>query len=383
MRIGIVTRSQVDYAIDLANGFIAEGQDVSLYLDHAETVEEVGSSAPPLEILYSAAILPKTCKVNLLALPRMRDVRSIQVLRNLRHTLQDEHVQVMHILLNPGEIWLAVLASLVSDVAVVTTMIVPVANAGERLPSRLVWARNKLAALGSDIVIVNAADQVELVKRRYGIANSRVAHVPLSMHARSARWDSGEVREDPDTILFFGRAHPQKGLEYLVKAQPLITQRIPAARILISAHGEDLQRCRQMILDPSKFEITEGVVAAEVMAALFRRAALVVLPYITASTSGVLVTAYSYGKPVVASRVGALAEYVEEGVTGLLVPPCDVEQLAGAIVRLLRDDALRLQMGRNGLHWSREMQKVAVQQTLAVYQRAIGLHARGKVANAA
>ena len=51
--------------------------------------------------------------------------------------------------------------------------------------------------------------------------------------------------------------------------------------------------------------------------------------------------AYVFGKPVVVTRVGSLPEYVQDGVTGLLVPPADVEQLTEAIVRLLTDEGLR------------------------------------------
>ncbi len=78
-----------------------------------------------------------------------------------------------------------------------------------------------------------------------------------------------------------------------------------------------------MIEDESKFEIHEGYVSGERMAALFQRASLVVLPYLSASTSGVLMTAYSFGKPVVATKVGCLPEYVEDNITGLLVDPAN------------------------------------------------------------
>src|SRR5208337_4953027 len=123
--------------------------------------------------------------------------------------------------------------------------------------------------------------------------------------------------------------------------------------------------------DYSKFEITEAVVPGNLMATFFQRAALVVLPYISASTSGVLVTAYSFGKPVVASRVGCLNEYVVDGTTGLLVRPMDVEELADAIVRLLLDTDLRHRMGMNAENWIMAMERHSIEQTLDVYRQAI------------
>jgi glycosyltransferase involved in cell wall biosynthesis len=371
MHIGLITRSQTDYVLDLANSFQAKGEAVTLYLDHLETLEEIGNSEHPVEDIFRAGLVPKTCQIRLLRPPRMRDLHSLAFFVRLAETMRSDGIEVLHLLLNPGEIWLAFLAWIIKDIPVVTTIIVPIANTGERLPARVVWGTNKLAALGSEMVIVNGESQVEIVRRIYGVSTDRIAHVPLTMHTRAAQWRKRSVLEEPATILFFGRAHPQKGLEYLVKAQPLITQKVPETRILISAHGDDLERCRKMIRDHSKFEITEAVVPGDLMATFFQRAALVVLPYISASTSGVLVTAYSFGKPVVASRVGCLNEYVVDGITGLLVRPMDVEELADAIVRLLLDTNLRHRMGMNAENWIMARERHSIEQTLDVYRKAI------------
>lgn len=376
MRIGIVTRSQTDYALDLANGFDAKGEVVTIYLDYTQALEETGSSEQPIEYFYNNGLLPVTCRVRLLRSPRMRDLRSFAFFKRLARTIREDGVDVIHVLLNPGEIWFAMLTLFLKELPVVTTIIVPIANTGERLPSPVVWGTNKIAACGSDMAIVNGENQVELVNRLYGIPHDRVAYVPLSLHNRALKWRRGAIPEEPGTILFFGRAHPQKGLEYLIKAQPLITEKVPHARFLISAHGEDLQRCRRLIRDQNRFEIIEGVVPANIMATLFQKSSLVALPYVSASTSGVLVTAYSFAKPVVASRVGCLAEYVQDGISGILVNPTDVENLANAIIRLLLDDDLRHQMGSNAEKWMTKMEKSSIDQTINIYTKAIANHSK-------
>jgi glycosyltransferase involved in cell wall biosynthesis len=374
MHIGIVTRSQVDYALDMANELIGAGMFVTLYMDYAETVEEVGDPGRPVERLFEVGLLPPTCRVRLLRLPRMRDPRSFGHFHKLKNIMYEDGVELAHILLNDSEIWFAFLPCLLNNLPVATTMIVPVANVGGPIPAPMVWVINKLAVYGSEMVIVNGAEQVEFVKRLYRIPANRIVHLPLSMHTRAIKWRIQKVPEEPGTILFFGRAHPHKGLEYLVRAQPLINRKVPHARILISAHGKDLERCRQLIRDQSKFEINEGVVSGNVMADLFQRASLVALPYLTASTSGVLLTAYSFAKPVVASRVGCLTQYVEDGVRGLLVTPSNIEELVDAIVRLLSDDSLRHRMGTNAESWVRERQKEITMRTLSIYEKAISLH---------
>ena len=80
----------------------------------------------------------------------------------------------------------------------------------------------------------------------------------------------------------------------------------------------------------------------------FAAADVVVLPYTMASSSGVLLSAYAYKRPVVASAVGGIPELVEDGLSGFLVPPADPRALAEAVCRLLRDPSLAANMGKRG-----------------------------------
>ncbi len=106
---------------------------------------------------------------------------------------------------------------------------------------------------------------------------------------------------------------------------------------------------------------------------MFRRASVVVLPYIEASQSFIISIAYRFGKPVVATTVGGLPEMVDDGKTGFLVPPRDVDALADAVVKLMQNEELRKKFGENG------MRKVNVEcapevvgrQTRVVYRRAV------------
>ena len=81
---------------------------------------------------------------------------------------------------------------------------------------------------------------------------------------------------------------------------------------------------------------------------LCQRAAVVACPYVDASQSGVVLTAFALGTPVVTSAVGGLPEYVEHGETGLLVPPGDSEALARALTLVLEDRGLRARL-RSGI----------------------------------
>ena len=83
--------------------------------------------------------------------------------------------------------------------------------------------------------------------------------------------------------------------------------------------------------------------------------------------------AYTFGKPVVATRTGGLPEVVEHGETGFLVPPGDEHALADAIINLLRDGDLRRRLGGKGREklLRESSPEVVARQTMDVYRRAI------------
>jgi glycosyltransferase involved in cell wall biosynthesis len=375
MHVGLVARGDTAYTLDLANLLHEAGLSISLYLSFEHTVLEVGTRDRPVERLYELGIIPTECRVYLIRAPRMRNPFSLATYSRLRKIIRDDGVDVVHILAGPHELWLAVLACILRALPVTGTMIVPKPNVGENIPPFLSRFINRLLAFGSDMVIVNGKDQVRFVQDQYCMPANQVTFVPLNARTIVVKRPVLRIVEEPATILFFGAARIHKGLEYLVRAQPIVSRQIPFLRILISARGEELQRCRQMIEDESKFEIHEDYISAEGMADLFQRASLVVLPYLSASTSGVLMKAYSFGKPVVATKVGCLPEYVEDNITGVLVDPADSEQLAEAIIRLLTDDALRHRMGENAKLWVELKNEEVIGQTIKTYEKAIAIHA--------
>jgi alpha-maltose-1-phosphate synthase len=165
---------------------------------------------------------------------------------------------------------------------------------------------------------------------------------PFMVHARD------DLEEDPNLILFFGRIYEYKGLEYLIKAEPLITKELPDARIVIAGTGEDFKRYEDMMVNKDHFIVHNHHISYKEGAEIFQKCSLVALPYSDASQSGVISTAYGFRKPVVVTDVGSLAESVDDGVTGLIVPPRDPQALADAIIKLLKDGGLRKRMGENG-----------------------------------
>ena len=137
---------------------------------------------------------------------------------------------------------------------------------------------------------------------------------------------------------------PYKGLGDLIRAFGRVRAQIAAAWLVIAGHPlEDFAPYQDAIAAASIRECAAlhlGYHPVSEVAKFFRAADVVVLPYRSASQSGIAQLAFAFGVPVVATRVGGLPEVIEHERTGLLVDPGDEHGLAEAITRLLTDATL-------------------------------------------
>ncbi|WP_425003648.1 glycosyltransferase family 4 protein [Mycolicibacterium sp. S3B2] len=159
------------------------------------------------------------------------------------------------------------------------------------------------------------------------------------------------VTDTEPVVLFFGVWSKYKGIEILLDAFVLVRDQIPEARLVLAgAPSADidvaavLERCDRI----GNIDARPGYVAVDDVAGLFDAARVVATPYIRATQSGVAHLAYTFGRPVVASDIGDLADVIVDRVTGLLVEPADATALAVALVELLRDPELAARLGAAG-----------------------------------
>lgn len=144
-------------------------------------------------------------------------------------------------------------------------------------------------------------------------------------------------------VLFFGFIKPYKGVLHLVDAAPLLKQRYgDGVRVLVvgDVYG-DKQPYLDRIEDSGAADVirlVDGFVPDDLVESYFVAADLVVLPYVSATQSGIVQIAYNYDRPVVTTNVGGLPEVVQDGRTGFLVPPADPAALAAAIARFFDED---------------------------------------------
>ena len=303
--------------------------------------------------------------------PRLRQpFKQWRSVRQLIQRIDEFKPDVVHF--QQGHLWFNfALATLRKRYPLVITVHDPRHHAGDKVSKKTPQWVMDYGFRKAHHAIVHGKALASQVHSLFSIPESNIHFVPHL--AMGSAFESSVRDEDPHSVLFFGRIYDYKGLDYLIKAQPLVNARVPDATFVIGGRGDDFDRYRDLMQDPNRFVVHNRWISDEERGDMFQQAAVVVLPYTEATQSGVVPVAYNYSKPVIATDVGALSECVHDGVTGMLVPPRDVEALADAIVNILTDDSLRLRMGtaaRDKL--DRELApKVVAAQTATVYEQAI------------
>jgi glycosyltransferase involved in cell wall biosynthesis len=152
-----------------------------------------------------------------------------------------------------------------------------------------------------------------------------------------------EGAEGP-VILSFGLLRPYKGIENLLEAFGRISASSDAELWIVGNPRMDVAPLRELAnLAKGRVRFLTRFVDDAEIPAVFRRADLVVLPYLDAEHSGVLYTALAFGKPLVLSAVGGFPEVAEAGAARL-VSPGDTAALAAAIEELTADEAARAEL---------------------------------------
>jgi glycosyltransferase involved in cell wall biosynthesis len=227
-----------------------------------------------------------------------------------------------------------------------TVVVASIRDTGDHL-TRLQKAMQKWACRAADHVLVNA-QAIRTVLVEQGYDPSRISVIPngidLSQFGDRARTKA--VREGlrlPPTapvVAVFSRLNRLKGIEYFLEAAAVLAKRFEEVRFLIvgdsisQLYRDELEALARSLglADRVLFTGFRGDVPA-----LLSEVSVSVLPSLSEGLSNVVLEAMAAGVPVVATSVGGTPEMVEDGVTGLLVPPRDARALAEAIGSLLAD----------------------------------------------
>ncbi|MCW4043350.1 MAG: glycosyltransferase family 4 protein, partial [Candidatus Bathyarchaeota archaeon] len=157
--------------------------------------------------------------------------------------------------------------------------------------------------------------------------------------------------ENFPTVLYLGRMDPYKGVQFLLKALPLILEELPHAKFIIGgATRFDRIRLKDLTLSKKmrKSLIFTGYLSKEEVPLLYALCDVFCYPSMWEGFGLTPAEAQASGKPVVAFNHCAIPEIVKNSETGILVNPGDHYKMAEAIIQLLKDTDLRYSMGKEG-----------------------------------
>ncbi|MFL5929765.1 MAG: glycosyltransferase [Gaiellaceae bacterium] len=263
--------------------------------------------------------------------------------------LRREPVDVLHAHKHGANVWGAALGRL---------MRVPVVVAHEHAWSwegqrfRRVLDR-ELVARGADVVLAVSHDARRRMIEEEGLDPRVVRLLPNGIPAlpapsgRDVRAELG-IQPDAPVIGTVSVLRAEKALDVLIDAASRLAPEFPTLRVVIAGRGNEEARLRALVrelgLEQTVMLVGPRTDVADLLAALdvavccsdFEGSPLSVMEYMAA------------GLPVAATRVGGVPELIDDGLHGLLVEPRNVESLADAVERLIRDPDLRQELGTRG-----------------------------------
>jgi len=150
-------------------------------------------------------------------------------------------------------------------------------------------------------------------------------------------------------ILFVSRLDERKGVRYLLKAYKILKEQCYESRLIIVGPGKDRRYKDWVRAHNLKDVVFAGYTSYNELPRYYRTADIFCIPAVGRESFGiVLLEAMAAGKPIVASNIDGYANVIKDGVNGLLVPPKRAEELAEALISLVKDPARREQLGRQG-----------------------------------
>ncbi|MEX2468435.1 MAG: glycosyltransferase [Pseudohongiellaceae bacterium] len=295
----------------------------------------------------------------------------MQMMRFVRH-LRNSQIEIMH----AYNFYALVFAIPAAKLAGVPVVIASIRDRGVYLTRRQKLLQ-KMVCRMADRILVNAESirgclldqgyqQHKITVIRNGIDHSRYEAVSGTDSSGSAIRGDWGIKEDAPLVVMLARLNQQKGVVDFMQAAALVNREHPQARFLIIGKpslasmeaGEGRLSQYQQWLDLRETLQLEDFLYfcghRSDVPQILSQAAVSVLPSHDEGLSNTLLESMAAGAPIVATRVGGTPELVEDGVSGILVPPHSPQHLAEGISRILGNKALARQLSEVARRKARE-----------------------------
>lgn len=196
-----------------------------------------------------------------------------------------------------------------------------------------------------NFILLNKSQEQEFI-RHYNLSGKNIYQSILGCYTYLQKYKDYPRQVDGKYILFFGSINSYKGLEYLFPAMKEVQKVCPELKLVVAGGGKyyfDIEQYKQL----PYFDIRNMFIPDSELSALIRDSEFVVVPYVDATQSGVVMSAYAYNKPCIATNVGGLPEMVKHGEFGIVCAPKSSSELASAIIKLIDEVDLLKTFSKN------------------------------------
>lgn len=265
--------------------------------------------------------------------------RSINILHfiDIAHKIKQQKLDFIYIQMITY--WGAILTNFLKNHKIVTAVHDPEMHAGEK--DLLFEVLTKSCVHNSSNLVVFSSKFVDVCAKKFSFPKEKICVLKLggySYYKNDCNVQNNSITKN-NRILFFGRISEYKGIGLLLEAIKKLKQNRTEILLRIVGNGSFSEKEKVLISElGTSVEVVNRWIKDEEVESFFENIDFVVLPYIEASQSGVIMLSYAMGKAVLATNVGALDEQINEE-TGLLIEPNSIDSLIRGIIKMYENDA--------------------------------------------
>tara|TARA_Y100000310_G_C20462410_1_gene706008 strand:+ start:11 stop:850 length:840 start_codon:yes stop_codon:yes gene_type:complete len=202
----------------------------------------------------------------------------------------------------------------------------------------------KIGLSQSNAYIVHAQKEKELLLDIFPKANV-IKHVhPIYdiFKEKFKEKDISDLKLRKKILLFFGFIRKYKGLDFLIKAMPDLVKEFPDLDLLVVGEFWDDAKDQKELIEQSPvknhIKVIEDYIPNEIVGNYFKACDICVLPYRSATNSGIVQTAFAFHKPCVVTRVGGLPEVVLDKKTGYVIEPKSTKEIIKVVTEYYKEN---------------------------------------------
>lgn len=242
--------------------------------------------------------------------------------------------------------WTGIINSICKGSQVIEVVHDPVFHPGESMIVKIMY---KSAIHSADKLIVHSKSFKNITSNTY---KRKAYYIPLGRHSIYTECSNKvkllEYDESKVNFLFFGTFSAYKGLDILAGAYKKLCEKYNDDITLTLIGSGDFSPYEEFYSSLPGVNVINRWIKDEEVDSIFHGENLVcVCPYTEATQSGIVMLAFEYGIPLIATDTGGMREQVISGKTGLLIKPSDVEELYIAMEKIFKDSKLRVNIAYN------------------------------------